>query len=115
MSESKRMIMLRKNHSRELCKTTRVKGKNREAKETVGITPSFSLLAEARKHNLNISRICEQALQSILEYIPQESETESSKFLTFGSFQKEGSAGPSRFKSRFKFPMFSICKQLSHQ
>ena len=82
--------------SSDLFKTTRVKSRRKQAKKTVGITISPQLLAEARKHNLNISLITEQALQSILEYITKQNETKipknqhlSSEFLTRGSFQKE--------------------------
>jgi post-segregation antitoxin (ccd killing protein) len=77
------------NHSSKSELATRVKVKRKEAKTTVGITISPRILAEARERNLNISRICEQALTSILEYYPHENETESSKFLSSGSFQKE--------------------------
>jgi len=70
--------------------TTRVKKHRKTPRKTVGITLSPSLIEEARKRNLNISRICEQALQSILEYMENQNQTESSKyFLTRGSFQKE--------------------------
>jgi post-segregation antitoxin (ccd killing protein) len=50
---------------------TRVKSHRKEAKTTVGITLSPSLIAEARKHRLNISRITDQALNSILDYLAQ--------------------------------------------
>ena len=46
---------------------TRVKVKPR--KKTVGITLPLSLMKRARKHKLNISRITEQALLSILDYL----------------------------------------------
>jgi len=49
--------------------TTRVKKHRKTPRKTVGITLSPNLIEEARKRNLNISRICEQALQSILEYV----------------------------------------------
>ena len=81
--------------------TTRVKRRRKTPRKTVGITLSPSLIEEARKRNLNISRICEQALQSILEYIPNKNEAESSKyFLTRGSFQKETRAGSSVWYER---------------
>jgi hypothetical protein len=67
-----------------------------EPKITVGLTISPSLLVEARKRNLNLSRILEQALQSIFDYILPKNASEasiyqgnSSEFLTRGSFQKE--------------------------
>ncbi len=46
---------------------TRVKVKPH--KKTVGITLPVDLLKRARKHKLNISRISEQALLSILDYL----------------------------------------------
>ena len=52
---------------------------------------------EARNRNLNISRITEQALQSIIDYVPTEKQDyssktpkESSQFLGSASFLKEG-------------------------
>jgi hypothetical protein len=45
-----------------------------------------------REHGLNISRITEQALTSILDYLDTQNTTESSKFLAEASFLKEGSA-----------------------
>ena len=55
--------------------------REKEVKRTVGITLLPCLMAEARKRSLDISRISEQALQSIIEYIPQENHSESSKYL----------------------------------
>ncbi len=81
----------RQSHSSGLDTFTRVTHRKKQAKKTVGITLSPYLIDEAKKRNLNISKIAEQALASILEYIPKESETESSKFLTEGSFLKETS------------------------
>lgn len=52
---------LGENHSSKSDQTTRVKSRKEEAKTTVGLTIKPSLLAEARKRNLNISRIYEQA------------------------------------------------------
>ena len=57
------------NHSSKMGQTTRVKPRKIEPRKTVGITLPLSLIEEARKHKLNISRICEQALQSVLEYM----------------------------------------------
>ena len=82
-------VNLKQNHSSESEQTTRVKVNRKEPKKTVGITLPVSLIAETRKRNLNISRITEQALSSILEYLAQQNTTESSKFLTVGSFLKE--------------------------
>ena len=54
-------------YSSRKTKNTRVKVKQR--KKTVGITLPPNLVERARKHNLNISRITEQALLSILDYL----------------------------------------------
>lgn len=87
---------LKENHSSESEQTTRVKVKNKQARKTVGITLLLSLLVEAKNRNLNISRIIEQALLSILEYYPRQNKSEipnsacgSSDFLSSGSFLKE--------------------------
>ena len=89
------------NHSSRLRQTTRVNCRRKQAKITVGITISPHILEEARNRNLNISRICEQALLSILEYYPQENEAKSSshivncsEFLNERSFPKESSVVP---------------------
>ena len=55
------------------------------------ITLPPNLIEQARKHRLNISRITEQALSSILDYLQAQNQSESSKFLDEPSFQKEGS------------------------
>lgn len=54
------------NYSSESIQNTRVKVKR---KKTVGITLPENLVKRARKHKLNISRITEQALLSILDYL----------------------------------------------
>ena len=66
---------------------TRVKVKQR--KKTVGITLPQKLVKRARKNNLNISRIAEQALISVLDYLETQNNEKSSKFLSAGSFLKE--------------------------
>ena len=67
-------------------------------KKTVGITLPENLVEKARKRNLNISRITEQALSSILDYMEaqniQNSSETSSVFLSTGSFQKESVVVP---------------------
>jgi len=90
---------LKENHSSEseLAKTTQVNSRKKQPKITVGITIKPSLLAEARKRNLNISRICEQALLSIINYIQPQNETQSFKVLNPCSFQ-ENEAGPEGFE-----------------
>ena len=54
-------------HSSKKAENTRVKVKPR--KKTVGITLPQNLINRARKHKLNISRITEQALLSVLDYL----------------------------------------------
>jgi len=102
---SERRLKHHKNHSSKKAEITRVKSRKKQAKKTVGITLPPKLIEETRKHNLNISRITEQALVSILEYIQKENESESSKcFLSRGSFLKEsrkyGGAGSSVWYER---------------
>jgi len=82
---------------------TRVTSARKQARKTVGITINPQILEQARNRNLNISRICEQALSSILEYYPQATETESSiSFPRRGSFPKESWAGRlARLESTF--------------
>jgi len=58
---------LNESYSSKKQKNTRVKIKQR--KKTVGITLPMNLVERARKRNLNISRITEQALLSILDYL----------------------------------------------
>ena len=65
---------------------TRMKVKSR--KKTVGITLHQNLVKRARKRNLNISRITEQALLSILDYLDTQNDEKSSGFLSTGSFLK---------------------------
>ncbi len=47
------------------------------------------LIRLALKHRLNISRIAELALNSIIDHLEAVNQTESSKFLGRGSLQKE--------------------------
>lgn len=81
-----------RSYSSNRAKNTRVKVLSR--KKTVGITLPRNLVEKARKHNLNISRITEQALSSILDYLEaqntQTTPQESSAFLGKASFLKEG-------------------------
>ena len=65
------------NHSSDSVKSTRVNSKKKQPRKTVGLTINPRLLEEARKRNLNLSRIFEQALASILEYIPYEKQTQT--------------------------------------
>ena len=63
-------------------------------KRTVSITLSQTLLEQTRKHSLNISRITEQALSSILDYLQAHNQQTSSEFLSPVSFQKKVEASP---------------------
>ena len=83
----------KKNHSSDLFTFTRVKSRRKQARTTVGLTINPRLLMEARNRNLDLSRILEQALQSTLEYYPQQNKPESSECLGPGSFLKK-EAGP---------------------
>jgi post-segregation antitoxin (ccd killing protein) len=83
------MIKHQRNYSSKKAQTTRVKVKPR--KKTVGITLTPKLVKKARKHKLNISRITEQALNSIIDYLETRKTTKSSKFLNERSFLKESS------------------------
>ena len=91
----------KQNHSSDFILSTRVNSRRKQPKTTVGLTINPRILEEARNRNLNLSRIFEQALASILEYIPQETQTESSiNFLTRGSLPKETRAGRSAWYDR---------------
>jgi post-segregation antitoxin (ccd killing protein) len=81
------MIPSKKNYSSNKSENTRVKVKTR--KKTVGITLPQKLVKRARKNNLNISRISEQALLSILDYLEPQNKQQSSNFLSTASFPKE--------------------------
>ena len=83
----------RQKHSSDLFTFIRVVSKKKQPRTTVGLTISPHLLMEARNRNLNLSRIFEQALSSILEFYPQQDKPESSEFLSPGSFL-EKEAGP---------------------
>ena len=76
-------------YSSKKAENTRVKVKRKQAKKTVGITLLPKLVERARKHGLNISRITEQALLSVLDYLETQNNETSSKFLSAGSFLKE--------------------------
>ena len=70
-------------------KVPRGKSHNKSSqKTTVGIFLSKKTVERARFHNLNLSRIAEQALISILDYL-EPPNNKSSDFLDRNSFQKE--------------------------
>ena len=87
---------IRLNSSRKIGGVPRGKSHRRtEAKTTIGVYLPKTLVEKAKKHKLNLSKILEEALSSILGYMEAQnletSQTESSKFLGEASFQKEGS------------------------
>ena len=79
-------------YSSKKIENTRVKVKSR--KKTVGITLPQSIIERTRKHNLNISKITEQALISILDYLEPQNNNQRSDFLDIPSFPKEGMVVP---------------------
>ena len=62
---------------------------NKATKTTVSLYLTRETVEKARKNKLNLSRITEQALLSILDYLEAQNQTESSKFISSGSFLKE--------------------------
>ena len=67
--------------------------KNNRWKKTVDITLPRELVEEARKRNLDMSRITEQALSSIIDYLKTQNIKQSSDFLTEGSFPRNLTGG----------------------
>ena len=67
--------------------STRVK--MNDWRKTVGITLPQNLIERAKKRSLNISRISEQALTSILDYLEAPNDKRSSDFLNQRSVQKK--------------------------
>lgn len=63
-------------------------------RKNVGITLLPNLIKQTRKNRLNISRVTEQTLNSILDYLDTQNQTESSKFLSRSSFLKESRSAP---------------------
>ena len=71
-------------------KAPRGKHHNKTAtKTTVSLYLSKKLVEKARNHRLNLSRITEQALSSILDYLETQNTEKSSDFLSKGSFPKK--------------------------
>jgi hypothetical protein len=60
-----------------------------ENKTTVSLCLSKNLVQKAKNRNLNLSRIMEQALSSILDYIGTQNIKPSSESLTEGSLPRE--------------------------
>ena len=79
-----------KNH-----KIPRGKHHNKTAtKTTVSLYLSKKVVERARFHKLNLSRVAEQALISILDYLETQNNEKSSNFLNERSFLKESSVVP---------------------
>jgi len=77
-----------------------------ESKTTVSLYLTKKTVERARFHNLNLSRITEQALISILDYLePQNSK--SSDFLDRNSFLKEVLVDGAGFEPAFVLSNFS--------
>jgi hypothetical protein len=73
------------------------RGKNHnktEKKTTVSLYLTKKTVEKARFHKLNLSRITEQALISILDYLETQNNNQSSNFLSTGSFLKESVVVP---------------------
>ena len=68
-----------------------------ENKTTVSLYLSKNLVEKARNHSLNLSKITEQALSSILDYLGTQNTETSSEVLNPCSFQENG-AGPTGFE-----------------
>jgi hypothetical protein len=64
-----------------------------ETKTTVSLYLNKTLVEKARIHKLNLSKVAENAILSILDYLEAQ-RPESSQFLTEGSFPKETSVVP---------------------
>jgi hypothetical protein len=83
MSEKSKTSMWKKN------KVPRGNNHNKTKKKTtVSLYLSKKIVERARFHNLNLSRVAEQALISILDYLEPQNHR-SSEFLDRNSFQKE--------------------------
>jgi hypothetical protein len=63
-------------------------------KTTVSLYLTKNLVKKARIHKLNLSKIMENALNSILDYLETQNDKTSSRFLSEGSFLKESSVVP---------------------
>ena len=72
-----------------------------ETKTTVSLYLTKNLVEKAKNHKLNLSKITEQALSSILDYVEaQNIETSSISLLNRRSFPKESRAGSSVWYER---------------
>jgi hypothetical protein len=96
-------VDMRLNSSRKVGDSPRGKShRETEDKVTVGLYLSRNLVLKARKQGLNLSRILEEALSSILSYVEaqntQTTPKTSSEFLGEASFPKEGSVPRAGFE-----------------
>ena len=64
-----------------------------DSKTTVSLYLNKTLVEKARNHKLNLSRITEQALSSILDYLETQNPQTSSCLLNPCSFQENGVDG----------------------
>jgi hypothetical protein len=84
------MRTLKKNSAWKEGKIPRGKHHNKTRnKTTVSLYLNRKMVEKARNHRLNLSRITEQALSSILDYLEAQNRSESSKFLGEASFPKK--------------------------
>jgi len=89
MSEAKKDSTWKK------CHIPRGKHHNKtDLKTTVSLYLTKKTVERARFHNLNLSRVAEQALISILDYLEPQNNNQSSSFLAKTSFPKEGLVVP---------------------
>jgi hypothetical protein len=65
-----------------------------ESKTTVSLYLNKNLVERARKRGLNLSRIMENALSSIIDYLETQKQQTSSDFLNGLSFSKESLVVP---------------------
>jgi hypothetical protein len=65
-----------------------------ESKTTVSLYLDKNLVVRAKNRHLNLSRITEQALSSIQDYLGTQNSEISSEFLSTGCFQKESVVVP---------------------
>ncbi len=65
-----------------------------ETKTTVSLYLDMKIVERARNRKLNLSRVTEQALSSILDYLDTQNQQTSSEFLSTGSFLKESVVVP---------------------
>ena len=70
-----------------------------EEKTTVSLYLNRKLVEKARNHRLNLSRITEQALSSILDYLETQKSDKSSYYSIQNSNPRKFSGGPDRIRT----------------